>query len=126
MTDRPWKQHERRAAALIGGRRYTANQGGFIDAESSWAVAQCKEIKILSLASLEALALEIEQQGLRRQKIGFLVIKRRAGRGVPTPTLVIMTAPMLRALSELRLATTKIRRVEGRLSHKPQLPPTLR
>jgi hypothetical protein len=98
VTDRAWKQHERRAAALIDGCRYPANQGGAIDCESSWAVAQCKEVRTLSLAALEALTLEAERQGTARHKIGLAIVKRRAGRGVATPTLVIMTAPMLRTM----------------------------
>jgi len=97
--DKPWKQHERRAAALIGGRRYPANLGGPIDCESATFVAQCKEVKVLAFPALERLALEAERQGSQRQKIGLCVVKRRAGSGVRTPTLVVMTAASFRAMS---------------------------
>lgn len=90
---KPWKQAERRAAALIGGRRYPANSGGSVDVESDSYVGQCKEIARASLAELEALTLEVERVGNQKSptKIGILIVKRRAGRGVETPTLVIMT-----------------------------------
>jgi hypothetical protein len=97
VADRPWKRHERQAAGLIGGRRHPANTGGRVDAESPWAVAQCKHVRRLSLAELEALAVEAERQGTARQKAGLVVVKRRAGRGQPTPTLVAMTAATFRA-----------------------------
>lgn len=99
MADKPWKAHERRAAKLIGGSRYPANQGGPIDCESSWAVVQCKEVKVLAFPELERLALEAERQGIQKSKIGLCVIKRRAGRGTPTPTLVVMTERMYREMS---------------------------
>jgi hypothetical protein len=66
MTNRSWKRHERRSAALIGGRRFWANSGAVLDCESAWAVAQCKEVRRLSLAALEALAAEAERQGAQR------------------------------------------------------------
>src|SRR5215470_17301785 len=99
MTDRPWKRHERETAGLIGGRRYPANSGGPVDAESSWAVAQAKHVRRLSLAELERLAVEGERQGAQRAKVGLVVVKRRAGRGLPTPVLVVMTAAMFRQMS---------------------------
>ena len=64
MADKAWKQHERQAAALIGGRRYPANSGYAVDCESA-----------------------------------VVVVKRRAGKGLPTPTLVVLTARMYRAMS---------------------------
>ena len=99
MTDKPWKRHERRTAALIGGQRYPANGGGPVDAESSWAVAQCKHVRRLALAELERLAVEANRQGAQRRKVGLVVIKRCAGRGVPTPTLVVLTAAAFREMS---------------------------
>ena len=99
MSDRPWKLAERRAAKLIGGRRHWSNSGQAVDCESDSYVCQVKEIKRASLAELEALALEAERQGNQRTKIGLLVIKRRAGRGVETPTLVVMTAGAFREMN---------------------------
>ena len=51
-----WKQKEREAAAIIGGKRYPANQRGPADCESSGMSAQVKERRTLSLAQIEALA----------------------------------------------------------------------
>ena len=99
MPDRAWKRHERRSAELIGGQRYAANSGGVVDAESSWAIAQAKHVRRLSLTELERLALEAGRQGTQRAKVGLVVVKRRAGHGTPTPTLVVMTAAMFRAMS---------------------------
>lgn len=106
MGDKPWKAHERRAAKLIGGIRYPANQGGPIDCESATFVAQCKEVKLLPFPELERLALEAERQGLQRKKIGLCVVKRRAGaqrtpdgKFLETPMLVVMTAAMFREMS---------------------------
>lgn len=96
---KPWKRHETNAAKLIGGARYWANSGEAIDCESSWAVVQAKHVKVCSLASLEALAVEAERQGVQKGKIGMVVVKRRAGSGRPTRTLVVMTAEQFREMS---------------------------
>lgn len=69
MADRPWKAHERSSAALVGGRRFPANQA----------------VRRLSLAALERLAQEAERQGAPRGKVGLVIVKRRAGRGAPRP-----------------------------------------
>jgi hypothetical protein len=99
MPDRPWKQAERRCAALLGGRRHWANSGQAVDVESDGYVAQVKEVARLSLAALEQLALEAERQGAQRQKIGLCLIKRRAGRGRATPTLCVLTESAWRAMN---------------------------
>jgi hypothetical protein len=99
LTDRPWKQAERRAAGLLGGRRHWANSGQAIDVESDGYVAQVKEVARMSLAALERLALEAERQGAQRQKIGLCLIKRRAGRGNATPRLLILTEGAWRAMN---------------------------
>ena len=99
MSDRAWKQHERKSGALIGGARYWANSGEAIDAESSWAVCQAKNVKTLSLAALETLALEAERQGAQKNKVGMVIVKRRAGAGRATPLLVVMTEGAFRAMS---------------------------
>ena len=91
MPDRPWKQEERSVARLLGGTRYPANSGGRVDVEGPGVVAQVKHVQRLSLAQLEALAVEMERVGTERGKTGLLVVKRRAGRGQPTPRLVVMT-----------------------------------
>jgi hypothetical protein len=98
MSDRPWKAAERRCAVLLGGRRHWANSGQAVDVESDGYVAQVKEVARLSLAALEALALEAERQGAQRQKVGLVLVKRRAGRGRSTPTLCVLTEAAWREL----------------------------
>ena len=83
MTDRPWKAEERRDAALLGGRRHPANTGGRVEGPS--VIAQVKHRRTLSLGALEALAVEAAEAGRTRGKLGVLALKRRAGRGRPTP-----------------------------------------
>jgi hypothetical protein len=95
---KPWKAFERASATLLTGKRYWANSGESVDVESSFLVAQCKHVRVLSLAALEALALEAERQGSQRQKLGLVCVKRRAGHGRATPTLVVMTAATFREL----------------------------
>jgi hypothetical protein len=99
MTDRPWKAAERRAAALLGGRRHWANSGQTVDVESDGYVAQVKEVARMSLAALERLALEAERQGAQRQKIGLVLVKRRAGHGNATPRLLILTEAAWRTMN---------------------------
>jgi hypothetical protein len=99
VSNRPWKQHERDASALIGGRRYWANSGEAIDCESSWAVVQAKHVGRLSLKELETLAIEAERQGAQRQKVGMVIVRRRAGRGRETPALVVMTGAAFREMN---------------------------
>ncbi len=94
MADKHWKQFEREVARLLGGERYPANSGGRIDVESSEYVAQVKHVQRMSLAQLEALAIEMERLGAEKSKVGLVVVKRRAGRGNPTPGLIVMTEDM--------------------------------
>lgn len=101
MPDRPWKAEERHAAALFGGRRFTANTGGTVDFESRGFVGQVKHVRRLSLAALEVLALETERLGFRgtQRKCGMVVVKRSAGRGRRTPRLIVLTEAAWRALN---------------------------
>jgi len=98
VADRPWKAEERRAAALLGGQRYPANTDGRMDVEGPTVIAQVKHRRALSLAVLEALAVEAAEVGRARGKVGLVVVKRRAGAGRPTPRLVVMTEPVCRNL----------------------------
>ncbi len=91
MADKAWKHEERRVGRLLGGRRYAANSGGRVDVESPTVVAQVKHVRTLSLAALEALALEMDRIGQERGKHGLVIVKRRAGSGTKTPCLVVMT-----------------------------------
>ncbi len=97
MTSRPWKEEERRVARLLGGTRYPANSGGRVDVEGPTVVAQVKHVRRLSLAQLEALALEMQAIGSKKGKAGLVVVKRRAGGGHTTPRLVVMTEEGWRA-----------------------------
>ena len=47
-------------ARRLGGSRYSANSGGRVDVEGPAVVAQVKHVKTCSLASLEALAVEMD------------------------------------------------------------------
>ena len=96
MPDRPWKHEERAVARLLGGLRYPANSGGRVDVASARVLAQVKHVKTCSLASLEALAVEMERLGAERGKVGLVMVKRRAGVGTKTPRLVIMTETVWR------------------------------
>lgn len=91
MADKPWKHEERAVAHLLGGARYPANSGGRVDVEAPGVAAQVKHVRTLPLAQLEALAVEMEAVGTAKGKVGLVVVKRRAGRGQPTPRLVVMT-----------------------------------
>ena len=53
--------------------------------ESARYVAQVKYVARLSLAELEWLALEIAAIGQEKNKIGLVVLKRKAGRGARRP-----------------------------------------
>ena len=66
--------------------------GGPLDFETPRWAGQCKNEKTRSLAALSRLAQEVEEEGVSRGKHGVLVIKHRAGGGVKTPMLVVMTA----------------------------------
>lgn len=100
MPDRPWKAEERRAAALFASRRFAANTGGTLDFEAERYVGQVKHVRRLSLAALEALALEMERVGFQSapRKCGVVVVKRRAGRGRTTPRLIVLTETVWRRL----------------------------
>src|SRR5262245_41210617 len=99
MPDRPWKAEERQVARLLGGQRHWANSGHRVDVESLRYVCQVKHRRVCSLAELERLALEMEKFGRARGKTGIVVVKRRAGRGQPTPRLVVMTQGVFETIS---------------------------
>ncbi len=103
--DKSWKAEERQVARLLGGIRYPANSGGRVDVEGPAVVAQVKHLKTCSLASLEALAVEMAALGAQLGKVGLLVVKRRAGRGQATARLVVMTEAVWLKLND---AGTKV------------------
>jgi len=98
MGDKPWKQEERIAATLFGGKRFRANTGDALDFEGAVAgfrfVGQVKHRRSYSIPALERLALDMEEQAMQTNAVGVVVYKRRAGRGEPTSRLVVMTDVM--------------------------------
>ena len=98
MADHAWKQEERGVAPLLGGSRYPANSGRRVDVESDGYVCQVKHRRTLSLGQLEALAIELDELGRTRGKLGVVCVKRRAGRGLATPRLIVMTETVWRSL----------------------------
>lgn len=98
MSDKPFKQLERACAALISGARYPANQGGDIDVESETFAGQCKLLQNMPLAELSRQVVQIETAAKGKGKTGVLFVKHRAGRGVETPLLVVMSEKSWRAL----------------------------
>lgn len=105
MSDRPWKQHERHVAELIGGGRYWANSGEVIDCGPDKThpdcrfVAQAKEVSRMSLEELTQLAESIAAHGAKHAKFGVVAVKVRRGRGVTSPTLIVMTESVFRSLT---------------------------
>jgi hypothetical protein len=91
VADKAWKQFEREAGALVGGKRYPANLGLKVDVEGPRFVGQCKLVKTLSLSALTDLAVQAEADGAERNKVGVVIVKHRRGTGKKTPTLVVMT-----------------------------------
>ncbi len=100
MAGKAWKHEERQVARMLGGKRHPANSGGRVDVTSDNYLVQVKNVARLSLAQLEALAVEMEQLGQREGKVGLVTVKRRAGRGTPTPRLVVMTEGVWVALNQ--------------------------
>lgn len=98
MSDKAWKQFERDAAALFNARRFPANQGGPLDFEGPEFAGQCKNVKVLSLARMEELAQAAEKDAAQSGKLGVLCLKRRAGSGRSTPTLITMTEEVWKKL----------------------------
>lgn len=117
MSRKGWKAVERSAAALCRAQRFPANMGGRLDFEGATYVGQCKNVSSLSLAALEALALEMERVGAQKQKLGVVIVKRSAGmqrdaqgRVVATPHLVVCTEAVWRELNG-RMPTDNDRRL---------------
>lgn len=86
-----FKDHERACAAVIKGKRFPANSGGRVDVESETIVAQCKERAELSFPEMGRLVVEIGAIGKTKGKLGVLFVRHKAGRGVASPGLVVMT-----------------------------------
>ena len=96
MSRRGWKAVERSAAALMKAKRFPANVGARLDFEGPTWVGQCKSVRTLSLAQLEALALEMERLAFQKGKLGAVIVKRSAGHGSATPHLIVITEAVWR------------------------------
>ena len=72
--------------------------GHRVDFEGPSYAGQVKNVRTLSLAALEALAIEMERLGAQRSKIGVVVVKRSAGAGRATPHLICLTEGAWREL----------------------------
>ena len=70
-----------------------------MDVESSAFCCQVKARRVMALAQIEAEAVEIERIGTQKNKVGILMVKRSAGKGKPTPWLIVMTAAAFREMS---------------------------
>ncbi len=81
------------SANRVNKRLYSVREAADYLGRSVWSIRR------LSLARLEALAIEMAQLGREHGKMGMLVVKRRAGRGMPTNRLVVMTQAVFEALS---------------------------
>jgi hypothetical protein len=68
--------------------------------ESDQYVAQVKLVKTLSLAQLEELCVEMAALGQEQGKVGLVTVKRRAGKGIHTERLVVMTEGVWVALNQ--------------------------
>ncbi len=100
MADKAWKHEERQVARMLGGKRHPANSGGPIDVESDHLVCQVKHCKTMSLREIEAESVQIERVGQEKGKTGILCIKRKGGKGTPTPLLFVMTETVWEGLQK--------------------------
>lgn len=98
MSDKPWKQFERRAGSLIGGKRFWANAGEALDCEGPLFVGQCKHVKHMTLTQLSDLAESVAKEAAPKFKAGVVVVQQRRGRGRTSPVLVVMTAETFTSL----------------------------
>ena len=100
MTDKPWKEEERKAAAIFRGSRYSANQGGHFDffgaVGEQEVLGQVKHRKTLSLQELTTLAENTETFARVQGALGVVVAKYRAGQGRKTKRLIVMTETVWR------------------------------
>jgi len=105
MSRTGWKQAERVAAALIGGKRFPANMGARLDINSDDFVAQVKNVKQLPLRELVNLVEEMHVEGIETGKLPIVLVKPSFGAGRPTPFLVVMPAAGWSIIWDLFLET---------------------
>lgn len=85
------KEAERRAAARLGAKRYPADTGGPIDAESATLAIQVKSsLRWPSDALLDAL--DTARRGAPNGKLGVALLERRYGQGKKRRAVVVVDA----------------------------------
>jgi hypothetical protein len=86
----------------MGGQRYPASSGGRLDTCGPTWACSVKNVRSLSLAQVEALAVEAAAEAARLDppRLGALVVKRSAGAGTRTPHLVVLTEDAWLAMQE--------------------------
>ena len=83
-----WKSIERAVAALVGGKR-TWNSDLDVDVVvEGWAV-EVKHLKAPTIAEVERILIHNAPKAAAMGLGNALVIKRKAGRGRPTPFLAV-------------------------------------
>ena len=105
MADAAWKQFEREAAALFGGKRCWANSGERLDFTAWPFLGQCKLVKRLSLEGLTQLVEEMDEAAFeidkeRGQVVGVVCVKVRRGSGIKSPPLVVMSFDTFKKVSK--------------------------
>jgi hypothetical protein len=100
VPNKPWKDEERKAAALFDAVRFPANSGARIDFEGPRFLGQVKHRKALSMPEIERLAEEVESIGFNAGKLGVVVTHRRAGSGTRTSRLITMTEAVWKRIKE--------------------------
>lgn len=95
-----WKRFETRVAQLLGGRRHWSNSGATVDVTSDSYVAQCKEVKRMSLAEIVALAEQAERDAGVFYKAGVVALQLKRGPGRPkAPMLLVVTEATWRRMN---------------------------
>lgn len=89
MAPSTWKEIERTVAALTGGVR-TWNSDDDIDVLTEDYAIEVKNRKAPTVSQIEAWLRHNEKKAAGRGLKNALVIKRKAGRGFPTPYLLVI------------------------------------
>lgn len=96
MASAAWKGIERTVARLVGGERTWSSPEHIDVVVEGWAL-EVKNVTAPTVAQLEGFLRHNRPKAESRGLKSALVIKRRAGRGIPTPYLAIfeLTEPTI-------------------------------
>lgn len=89
MGNTSWKNEERRVAELLHGKRVILSYP--FDVETDQFLVEVKYRAGLPLTALEEAVRRIDWIAQKKGKVGFVVIKRKAGPGIETPRIVAMS-----------------------------------